>query len=293
MIAEAPLRSGGHKESHVQGWLISVLFHGTVALIAILLIKHVQLAPQEDAFKWNVAMVSPAQPVQPATSSSTQAPARSAPSTTSTSSPPLRRSTPTQTLTQQAVPSPPQPSTPSRSAAHTVQPAEPIRHEVIAPIATETAPAPKTDDSSTAVSASTDAVTEPSSAQSTAVEQTPQSEHTSAQTQMAAISPAPSVVPAKRDYSWLSEAILRRVEALKRYPAPARINRAEGKVVIKAVIDENGSITDVGVFQSSGYPALDEAAVETMRQAAPFHLPHPLGQPRMTIKIPMSYRLDR
>ena len=293
MIAEAPLRSGGHKESHVQGWLISVLFHGTVALIAILLIKHVQLAPQEDAFKWNVAMVSPAQPVQPATSSSTQAPARSAPSTTSTSSPPLRRSTPTQTLTQQAVPSPPQPSTPSRSAAHAVQPAEPIRHEVIAPIATETAPAPKTDDSSTAVSASTDAVTEPSSAQSTAVEQTPQSEHTSAQTQMAAISPAPSVVPAKRDYSWLSEAILRRVEALKRYPAPARINRAEGKVVIKAVIDENGSITDVGVFQSSGYPALDEAAVETMRQAAPFHLPHPLGQPRMTIKIPMSYRLDR
>ena len=293
MIAEAPLRSGGHKDSHVQGWLISVLFHGTVALIAILLIKHVQLAPQEDAFKWNVAMVSPAQPVQPATSSSTQAPARSAPSTTSTSSPPLRRSTPTQTLTQQAVPSPPQPSTPSRSAAHTVQPAEPIRHEVIAPIATETAPAPKTDDSSTAVSASTDAVTEPSSAQSTAVEQTPQSEHTSAQTQMAASSPAPSVVPAKRDYSWLSEAILRRVEALKRYPAPARINRAEGKVVIKAVIDENGSITDVGVFQSSGYPALDEAAVETMRQAAPFHLPHPLGQPRMTIKIPMSYRLDR
>jgi protein TonB len=174
-----------------------------------------------------------------------------------------------------------------------VQPAEPIRHEVIAPIATETAPGPKTDDSSTDVSASTDAVTGPSSAQSTAVEQTPQSEHTSAQTKMAAISPAPSVVPVKRDYSWLSEAILRRVEALKRYPAPARIDRAEGKVVIKAVIDENGSITDVGVFQSSGYPALDEAAVETMRQAAPFHLPHPLGQPRMTIKIPMSYRLDR
>jgi TonB family protein len=49
----------------------------------------------------------------------------------------------------------------------------------------------------------------------------------------------------------------------------------------------------VEVFQSSGYPSLDKAAVETMRQAAPFHLPNPLGQPRMTIKIPMSYRLDR
>lgn len=293
MIAEMPHRSGGHEESRVQGWLISVLFHGTVALIAIILITHVQLAPQEYAFKWNVAMVSLAQPVQPATSSSTQAPARLAPSTTSTSSPPLQRGTPTQTLIQQAAPSPPQPTTSSPSAAHTVQPAEPIRHEVIASIATETAPGPKTDDSSTVVSASTDAVTGPSSAQSTPGEQTPQSEHTSAQTQMAAISPAPSVVPAKRDYSWLSEAILRRMEELKRYPASARVDRAEGKVVVKAVIDENGNISEVGVFQSSGHPTLDEAAIQTMRQAAPLHLPHPLGQPRMTIKIPMNYRLDR
>lgn len=110
---------------------------------------------------------------------------------------------------------------------------------------------------------------------------------------MAAISPVPSVVPAKRDYSWLSEAILRRMEELKRYPASARVDRAEGKVVVKAVIDEDGSISEVGVFLSSGHIALDEAAVETMRQAAPFHLPHPLGQPRMTIKIPMNYRLDR
>jgi protein TonB len=110
---------------------------------------------------------------------------------------------------------------------------------------------------------------------------------------MAAISPAPLSAPSKRDYGWLSEAILRRVEELKRYPAEARVDRAEGKVVVKAVINEDGSIGDVEVFQSSGHPGLDMAAVETMRQAAPFHLPRPLGQPRMTIKIPMSYRLDR
>jgi protein TonB len=110
---------------------------------------------------------------------------------------------------------------------------------------------------------------------------------------MAAISPAPSNAPTKRDYGWLSEAIVRRVEELKRYPASARVDRAEGKVVVKAVINEDGSIGEVEVFQSSGHPGLDKAAVETMRQAAPFHLPRPLGQPRMTIKIPMSYRLDR
>jgi protein TonB len=121
--------------------------------------------------------------------------------------------------------------------------------------------------------------------------QTAQSVHPPAQ--MAAISPAPTSVPRKRDYGWLSEEILRRVEELKRYPASARIDRAEGKVVVKAVINEDGNLGEVEVFQSSGNLTLDKAAVETMRQAAPFHLPHPLGQPRMTIKIPMSYRLDR
>jgi protein TonB len=151
----------------------------------------------------------------------------------------------------------------------------------------------KPDDTPTAVSSSTDAVTGPSSAQSAIPEQTTRSEQASAQTQVAAISPAPSNAPTKRDYGWLSEAILRRVEELKRYPALARVDRAEGKVVVKAVIDENGNISEVGIFQSSGYPTLDEAAIQTMRQATPLHLPHPLGQSRMAIKIPMSYRLDR
>jgi protein TonB len=110
---------------------------------------------------------------------------------------------------------------------------------------------------------------------------------------MTAISPASTNAPTKLDYGWLSETILRRVEELKRYPASARVDRAEGKVVVKAVIAEDGSIGDVEVFQSSGHPGLDKAAMETLRQAAPVHLPRPLGQPRMTIKIPMSYRLDR
>jgi protein TonB len=157
----------------------------------------------------------------------------------------------------------------------------------------ETAPIVKPDETPMEGSPSADVRTGSSSAQSAILEQTIQSEQASAQTQVADISPAQSNVPAKRDYGWLSEAILRRMEKLKRYPTSARVDRAEGKVVVKAVIDEDGSISEVGVFQSSGHTALDEAAVETMRQAAPIHLPHPLGQPRMTIKIPMSYRLDR
>ena len=291
MIATGPHRSGGHKEAHVQGWLVSVLLHGTVALAALLLVKQIQLVPQDEPFKWNVAMVSPAQPVQPTASSPNQAPAPSVPSTTLASSPHVQQTAPAQTLpsaqplAQQTTssiserastpvvtePPPPQPTTPSQSAAHTTQPAE-------APMV---------------VSAESAAQTAPSTTPSAILEQTAQSDQTPTPTQLVAISPAPSNAPTKRDYGWLSEAILRRVEELKRYPTSARVDRAEGKVVVKAVINEDGSIGEVEVFQSSGHPGLDKAAVETMRQAAPFHFPRSLGQPHMTIKIPMSYRLDR
>lgn len=301
MIAAGSYLSGSHKGAHVQGWLVSILLHGTVAFAAILFVKQIQLDPQNEAFKWNVAMVSPTQQVQSSASSQNQASARSVPSTTSAPSPPAQQAAPAQTFSppqllaqpttppiseRTATPVAAEPPTPTptefttsqRSTAHLTQPAEPIRHEVPAPMAAEPTSIVKPVEVPMAVSAEPDA----QSAQSV-----------QAPAQMANISPAPSNAPMKRDYGWLSEEILRRVEELKRYPASARIDRAEGKVVVKAVINEDGNLGEVEIFQSSGYLTLDKAAVETMRQAAPFHLPHPLGQPRMTIKIPMSYRLDR
>jgi len=305
-----PHRSGNHQEAHVQGWLVSVLLHGTVVLAAILFVKQIQLAPQDEPFKWNVAMVSTTQPVQPTASSPNQAPAPAVPSTTSVPSPHMQQTSPAQTLpspqplAQQTTPSfseriitpvvtePPAPP-PPQPAAHTTQPAEPIRHQTVAPMVAEASPVVKPAEASVTVSAESAAQTAASSAPSAILEQTAQSDQAPASTQMAAISSAPTNAPTTRDYGWLSEAILRRVEELKRYPASARVDHAEGKVVVKAVIDEDGGIGEVEVFQSSGHPGLDKAAVETMREAAPFHLSRPLGQPRMTIKIPMSYRLDR
>jgi periplasmic protein TonB len=288
MIAAGPDRSGSQNEAHIQGWLVSALLHGTVALVAILFVKQVPLSPQDEAFKWNVAMVSPTQHVQSTVSARSQTPAQPVPSTTSAPPPPTQQIMPAQTFSS------PQPlvqqTTPSfsdRTGASVVtespappptQQAEPVRHEVAVPMATESTSIVKPAEAPMAVSAEPDTQT---------------SQSVQAPTQMATISPAPSNAPMKRDYGWLSEEILRRVEELKRYPASARVDRAEGKVVVKAVINEDGNLGEVEIFQSSGHLALDKAAVETMRQAAPFHLSHPLGQPRMTIKIPMSYRLDR
>ena len=80
MIAATPHRSQGPKEAHAQGWLVSVLLHGTVAFTTILLMKQVTIMPKDEAFKWNVAMVSSAQPTA---SSSNQGQAQSVQSTTS------------------------------------------------------------------------------------------------------------------------------------------------------------------------------------------------------------------
>lgn len=115
---------------------------------------------------------------------------------------------------------------------------------------------------------------------------------TTAAPQIAALAPTPSAVPPRQDYGWLSDTILRRVEELKRYPPEARLDRAEGKVVLKAVIRADGSVDDVEIYQSSGYRSLDQAAVELMKRAAPIQLPRPLGKAKMTVKIPMSYRLE-
>jgi len=93
------------------------------------------------------------------------------------------------------------------------------------------------------------------------------------------------------DYAWLSETIIRRMHELKRYPADARLDHAEGKVVLKAIIKSDGNVEAVEVFRSSGHQSLDRAAVELLNLAAPFHFPHSLGKPQMAVKIPMNYQL--
>jgi protein TonB len=79
---------------------------------------------------------------------------------------------------------------------------------------------------------------------------------------------------------------------LKKYPAEARLDHAEGKVVLKAIIKSDGGIKGVEIFQSSGHQILDRAAVDLLNLAAPFHFPRPFERPQVTVKIPMSYRLE-
>lgn len=94
------------------------------------------------------------------------------------------------------------------------------------------------------------------------------------------------------DYGWLSDTLWKRIEQLKRYPALARSNHWEGKVIVEAVIQDDGAIIDTQIAESSGHAVLDQQALTVLKQASPLTLKHPLGQRRVTILVPISYRLD-
>ncbi len=68
--------------------------------------------------------------------------------------------------------------------------------------------------------------------------------------------------------SYLGNARLR-IEKAKRYPREARRRGWEGKVVLSFQIDLKGEVSQIQLVQSSGYPALDDEGIATIRRASP------------------------
>ncbi len=97
---------------------------------------------------------------------------------------------------------------------------------------------------------------------------------------------------AKADYGWLGKVLWDRVANLKRYPHLARARHLEGRVVVRAVIREDGHLTKVDVAESSGHEILDMDAIEIIKRACPLHLRQPLGRPEVVVQVPISYKLQ-
>lgn len=134
---------------------------------------------------------------------------------------------------------------------------------------------------------------------------TPQSAHqaepsTAGEPTAAEQAPSPPVAskppdgrsPVRRDYGWIRDAVARRIMELKHYPAQARLNHWEGKVVLRAVIRSDGHLVDLIVKQTSGYRVLDEAAMEVVRRICPIPLKYELGRSEIIVMIPIDYKLD-
>jgi len=97
--------------------------------------------------------------------------------------------------------------------------------------------------------------------------------------------------PSRPDYSWLTDALRRRVESLKTYPRLARTQGWEGRVVVRATIKDDGSLLDAQVVESSGYETLDDDAIRLMQRTCPIRLQHEIGRPHVVVMVPIQYRL--
>jgi protein TonB len=69
------------------------------------------------------------------------------------------------------------------------------------------------------------------------------------------------------------ETVRFRIERYKKYPQIARERNIEGRVTIRFVITPEGEVRGIEVAQCSGSMALDEAALEAVKDAAPFPKP--------------------
>jgi protein TonB len=101
-----------------------------------------------------------------------------------------------------------------------------------------------------------------------------------------------SLPQAQADYGWLAESLWTRIEQLKRYPSQAKAHHWEGKVILEAVIREDGTIMELRIEESSGHAILDQDALAVVKKASPLALKHSLGQPHITILVPISYNLE-
>lgn len=73
-----------------------------------------------------------------------------------------------------------------------------------------------------------------------------------------------------------------------RYPAIARRRGWNGKVEVAFLITTDGRVDDLRIQTSSGYPLLDEQALEAVRRAAPFAPPRTAA----LLVMPVTFQLN-
>ena len=77
------------------------------------------------------------------------------------------------------------------------------------------------------------------------------------------------------------------------YPLVARRLGMEGVVLLEVLVASDGHAADVRVAKSSGYPALDESALTTVRERWRFIPAHRDGVPvESRVTVPIRFRLE-
>jgi TonB family protein len=82
------------------------------------------------------------------------------------------------------------------------------------------------------------------------------------------------------------------VENNRTYPPVARQLGLQGTVLLRLVIDRDGTIERITLVHSSGHKSLDKAAQAAARAGGPFRKPADFGLNGTTLDIPITYILN-
>lgn len=76
-----------------------------------------------------------------------------------------------------------------------------------------------------------------------------------------------------------------------RYPSEAKRQRLKGEVRVRFTVAQNGSVSGIRIVRSSGSSILDQAALDTVRRAAPFpRIPNEAGRSSWGFTVPLAFR---
>lgn len=297
----------GNFNRHLQGWGLSLALHMTAVGVGVFLMTGLQAPTLPEPFQWNVSLVQPPpEPVhQPrsdaprevARQTEAAAPVQESVETQATRSaerdqvPPIESPAPVPSPAPRAEARPlPAPVLPKPSPVPERQPVEETPAVATAQQDTQSSDTPASARESLRASVQPERPLPPQAQMAPPRPSSP--EPASKQQAPAGPAPAsPSQATQTRDYGWLAEALWGRIQQLKQYPVVARLNHWEGKVVVRAVIKDDGNLADLKVAQSSGYEVLDQDALAILKQTAPLKLTQPLGRPQVVIHVPISYQL--
>ena len=82
------------------------------------------------------------------------------------------------------------------------------------------------------------------------------------------------------------------LEQHKDYPAELKKQKQQGVVVLTFSINKNGEVLTAKIKKSSGFPILDQAALDMLAKADPVPaIPDSMNRDRLLLSIPIEYSL--
>lgn len=100
---------------------------------------------------------------------------------------------------------------------------------------------------------------------------------------------------AQADFGWLGQEIWSSVDQRKRYPAEAKRNHWEGRVILRLTIEQHGAavhLLALSLEKSSGHSVLDRHTLEMVRNAFPLKVKHQMARSKIQLDVPFSYHME-